>query len=342
MKLLSAFLFTTLTLTGCASINGAKPVDGDSRPVALKTAATDFDRDRAAILAMVGNYAVTFDFEETVALQPDYVRHPAKRTDAYEAVVLLEDTGRSIVLQHLLVTDIGGIVIKHWRQDWTYEAKQRFEFTEDQTWRVKPLTTKQTRSAWTQCVYEVSDAPRYCGTGRWNHRYGAPTWTSDRSWRPLPRREYTKRADYNAINAQNRHTITPSGWTHEQDNSKVVREGERTVQTLVRESGFNDYRRITGFDFAPAYAYWNKTQHYWARVRQQWQKRQQATGGLHLKTSVDGLALIEPLFKQAAMVENDGKVSDAELNAVFDQWVDRPGNAATDSTRQRPAPTAPY
>ena len=83
-------------------------------------------------------------------------------------------------------------------------------------------------------MYEVNDAPRYCGTGRWNHRYGVATWTSDRTWRPLPRREYTKRDDYNALNVENRHTIVAGGWTHEQDNTKVVRRADGSTGRTVR------------------------------------------------------------------------------------------------------------
>ena len=41
-------------------------------------------------------------------------------------------------------------------------------------------------------------------------------------------------------------TITANGWTHEQDNTKTVRDGRETRETLVREFGFNDYRNITG------------------------------------------------------------------------------------------------
>src|SRR5690606_19148438 len=111
-----------------------------------------------------------------------------------------------------------------------------------------------------------------CGTGRWNHRYGVSTWTSDRSWRPLPRREYTKRDDYNAMNVENRHTIVPGGWTHEQDNTKVVRRADGgTERTIAREFGFNDYQKDTDVDFSPAYDYWNATQDYWAKVRARWE-----------------------------------------------------------------------
>ncbi len=285
-------------------------------------------RDRTAILSMRGEYIVGFDFKETVALQAGYVRKPDKHSGGNEVVIVVEDTPQTIVLQHLLVSDDGAHVTKHWRQDWTYEAPRRFEFSADQTWTVRTIPAQITRGAWTQCVYEVSDAPRYCGTGRWNHRYGVSTWTSDRSWRPLPRREYTTRNDYNAINAENRHTIVPGGWTHEQDNTKTVRGADgATANTLVRESGFNDYRKTAGFDFGPAYHYWDKTADYWSKVRARWDAYLVKGNGLRLKTRIDGMAMIIPLFEQAAKRETGEAVSESEINAVFAQWVVPMANA---------------
>jgi hypothetical protein len=296
------------------------------RPTAQ--ADTTFEKDRRAILAMLGEYEVTFTFRETVVLKPGYERKTSKDTGAFETVVLVEDSGRKIVLQHLLVSKDGAHVTKHWRQDWTFEAPTRFEFTEDQTWRMKPIPTEITQAAWTQCVYEVSDAPRYCGTGKWQYNHGVPTWTSDPTWRPLPRREYTVRSDYNALQAENRHTITPAGWTHEQDNTKTVREGESTQDMLVREFGFNDYRRITSFNFTPAYEYWNATKEYWSQVRQEWEERFANSAGLSLKTAIDGMALIKPLFEKAENVRTGQKVADAEIAALFERWVTAPGTTS--------------
>nr|WP_245584256.1 DUF6607 family protein [Silanimonas lenta] len=287
--------------------------------------------DRAAILAMQGEYAVRFHFQETVPLSPGYEARQAKDSGAREVVILVEDSPTKIVLQHLLVSPKGHVT-KHWRQDWVYEAPERFEFVAEQTWRLRPLAPEETAGKWTQCVYEVSDAPRYCGTGAWNHKYGNPTWTSDRSWRPLPRREYTVRSDYNALNAENRHTITPFGWTHEQDNTKVRREGERTVGTLTREFGFNDYRRTTATDFGPAYRYWQATAPFWAEVRARWQAAL-ASGGLVLDTPVDGMPVIEALFELAAKRENGDAVEAGAIDGVFARHV-RP-LAAAEATAQR-------
>ena len=283
---------------------------------------TKVAKDRAAILAMRGDYRVDFHFQETVPLKADYERHDDKNTGGYETVFVVENELNKVVLQHVLVGP-GGHVIKHWRQDWTLEAKERFEFVADQSWEVRTLHPDKAAGTWTQCVFEVSDAPRYCGTGQWNHRYGVSTWTSDRSWRPLPRREYTKRDDYNAINAENRHTITPNGWTHEQDNTKTVRDGQQTVETLVREFGFNDYKNIAGYDFSPAASYWDKTAGYWARVRDAWHRRMQSGDHLTITTEVDGMPIIEATFELAEIADVlPEDEQNASIEALLNKWTE--------------------
>ncbi|MBB3344287.1 DUF6607 family protein [Luteimonas sp. RC10] len=289
---------------------------------ATATPAHDPAADRAAILAMQGEYTVRFSFEETAVLAPGYERVAAKDSGGDEVVIVVEDAPDRIVLQHLLLDVKSGHVVKHWRQDWHYEAPTRWEFTADQTWQQREVPAELVRGGWTQCVYEVSDAPRYCGSGRWVHAGGISTWTSDADWRPLPRREYTKRSDYNALEAINRHTIVPGGWTHEQDNTKTVRDAQgRPTAQLVREFGFNDYVKTTAIDFSPAYAYWDATQAYWARVRERWERRLAAPEGVQLKTKIDGMALIVPLFEQAQTVQDGGTVTDAQIDAVFEAWV---------------------
>lgn len=281
---------------------------------------TKDQKDRAAILAMQGEYDVNFDFKETVILKKDYERFPSKQANANEAVIVVENAADRIVLQHILV--MGDTVIKHWRQDWYFEADKRFEFSSNQTWKVKDIPAAMRQGQWTQCVYEVSDAPRYCGTGKWNHRYGVSTWTSDRSWRPLPRREYTVRDDYNALNAENRHTVTPHGWTHEQDNTKVVRAGEGTEATLVREFGFNDYRNIAGYDFSPGYQYWEKTAPYWAMVRDVWTAHFDKDRHVVINTDVDGMPVIEATFKQAAAIaKGQALPQQQDVESMLSEWV---------------------
>ncbi len=321
--------FLAAVLGGCATapaydmpvVGDDYTISGNAQFAAIASGPTKPARDLRAILAMQGDYHVDFEFQETVRLAPGYKTHENKTTGGFETVFVVEQGDHHVILQHLLVTP-GGHVIKHWRQDWTYEAAERFEFVAHQNWEVVSLDPEKTRGAWTQCVYEVSDAPRYCGTGTWNHRYGVSTWTSDRTWRPLPRREYTKRSDYNAINAQNRHTVTPHGWTHEQDNTKTQRDGRTTSHTLVREFGFNDYRSITGFDFAPAGEYWGRTSAYWSRVRDAWDRRMSSGSVLQLNTEVDGMPIIIATFQQAEKVDQMSEQEQLEaIEAVLDEWT---------------------
>jgi hypothetical protein len=338
---LAAGLAVTLVLSGCAmtqrrdpAAESAHTVEPFAAPEAAGAAAPG-DADRQAILAMQGEYRVTFDFRETVILAEGYERAKAKESGAYETVLVVADEPGRIVLQHLLVSRDGGHVTKHWRQDWVWQAPTRFEFTDEQVWRVRAIPADKTEGAWTQCVYEVSDAPRYCGTGRWNHRYGVATWTSDRTWRPLPRREYTVRKNYNALNVENRHTIVPGGWTHEQDNTKTQRNTDGTSSTLAREFGFNDYIRLDAdeFDFSPAYIYWEKSKDYWSRVRSLWDERLATGPGLRLDTPIDGMPLIMATFEQADRVIEGGAVSDAELADVFAKFVKAP---PAETTAQQP------
>ncbi|MFT6045930.1 MAG: hypothetical protein ACI9WC_001633 [Arenicella sp.] len=290
--------------------------------IEIAKADTTVARDRAAIRAMQGEYRVTYDFRETVVLAANYERYPAKHASAFEIVLLVEESPEKIVLQHILVSNEGA-VIKHWRQDWNFKATQHFVFSADQHWEYRVSSSGASDGLWTQCVYEVSDAPRYCGTGSWEHLSFGSTWASDPSWRPLPRREYTVRNDYNVLQAINRHTVTASGWAHEQDNSKVVRKNSQLDSTLVREFGFNDYRRISGFDFSPAYLYWHSTSLYWENVRKAWDRYFERDGFISLATEIHGMPLIEATFGQAAEVQGGGSIpSTNEITMeILSQWV---------------------
>lgn len=306
------------TLAAVLAVSALATGSANAREIAADPAC-----DHASILAMAGEHIVDFAFDETVLLQPGYERSPAMRSGGDEVVIVVEDTPTRVVLQHILVDAKSGHVTKHWRQDWTYEAPDRFEFSADQTWVVRALSPEDTRGAWTQCVYEVSDAPRYCGTGQWRYDDGVATWTSDATWRPLPRREYTKRQDYNALRVVNRHTIVPGGWTHEQFNTKILRRPDGSELAIAREFGFDDYQKTDEVDFTPAYDYWKATSGYWAQVRKRWDGFLSQPPGVRLKTKVDGMAMIMLLFEQAEAVQGGAPVDEGAIDAVFARWVER-------------------
>lgn len=256
------------------------------------------ERDRQAILAMAGEFRVNFDFEETAALVEGYELKEPYHSGATEIVTVLEDSPRRIVLQHILVLGEEQRVVKHWRQDWVWQPGQVFEYLGERRWRVRELSPEEVRGAWSQSVWQVDDSPRYAAIGRWHHDGNQSVWTSETTWRPLPRREYTTRDDYDIMVAINRHVITPFGWLHEQDNAKLVTRDDQ-YQLLAREYGRNRYQRIEDYDFTPAFEYWDRTEDYWAEVRRSWETLFANRDEVALVEKVDDEILWERMFRLA-------------------------------------------
>ena len=262
-----------VSLTACATLeptlNAAQnATSGAASPAPAADEA--FGKDREAILAMAGNYRVTFDFRETVALAEGYELKEPKLSGGDEVVRVLEDRGDFISMQHILV--VGGddkFPVKHWRQDWIYEPESVLVFVGGNAWEKRALSPEERKGKWAQIVYQVDDAPRYGALAAWEHKDGNSAWTPPAEWRPLPRRDATTRDDYHAIKAVNRHVITPDGWVHEQDNTKLVLD-KGAPYALAREVGVNTYRRFEDFDVSVADDYWADTQAYWAAVRDEW------------------------------------------------------------------------
>ena len=102
-----------------------------------------FEKDRAAILAMAGEYRASFDFIETLGFYEDYKPTRPYQSWGTEYIFVVEDRGDFISLQHVLVmlmqTADGGVtepyVVKHWRQDWTYEDSSINSYVGNRTWR---------------------------------------------------------------------------------------------------------------------------------------------------------------------------------------------------------------
>lgn len=299
------FVFGLGVLVGVVGVGcRAKPATTTSADVTASAAgACDPARDRAAILRMAGTFDVTFDFDETDALTPGYTPHTSETTDAREVVLVLEDSPHLVSLQHvLLLRDGGGEVIpqKHWRQDWRFEDTRLLEFQGHGTWQRRDLPPSAVKCTWSQAVFEVSDAPRYESFGRWTHTANESAWTSAPTWRPLPRREYTKRSDYDVLVGTNRHVITADGWRHEQDNVKHVLASR---SDLVRERGLNRYVRaeLSGADVVRAYM--NDTARFWSAVRAEWADLEAKSPRLTLAFEVDKKQLYEHLFPLAEELE---------------------------------------
>ena len=121
-----------------------------------------FEADRRAILAMAGNYRVRFDMRETTSWRSDYTPLAASTSGGHEIVRVIADTGRFISLQHILVmgTAESPVVIKHWRQDWTYEPETVPRLCRARiSGRSQRVPAAERRGAWSQTVWQVDDSP---------------------------------------------------------------------------------------------------------------------------------------------------------------------------------------
>lgn len=233
--------------------------------------------DRDAILAMAGSHHIHFKFRETAILAESYdTTSEPYDEDATEIIKVVEDTPERITLQHLLVVQPEGeepMIIKHWAQIWTWKDTEILDYCGEDgihEWRRTELTPEQAAGTWSQLVTQTDDTPRYESYGQWVHQHGESSWQSVPTRRPLPRREYTKREDYDYMLATNRHTLTAGGWIHFQDNRKVVdREGE-PARVIAHEIGLNTYTRTETELTALALEWWDQHGDFWNGVRNFW------------------------------------------------------------------------
>jgi len=292
------------------------------------------ERDRRAILAMAGPYRTTFDFIETAGFTPDYEPARPYRSWGTEYVYVVADEPRFISLQHIIVMFFldehgetqGPAVVKHWRQDWTYEDRSIHEFIGFNTWEERELSAEAAAGAWSQAVYQVDDSPRYEASGRWEHHGNYSSWISGHTLRPLPRREFSVRDDYQALAGTNRHTITPTGWIHEENNLKLVLEAPGELREelpyLAREAGLNRYERIVDHDFSAGDDYWSRSQPFWADVRTAWERIKDEHPRFELLPRVDDRSLFEVMFEYADTIDAAQGYDASEGQAFIDDVLD--------------------
>ena len=271
------------------------------------------------INSLCGCFNVEFKYAETFSPDTGYKFHERETINGgLELVFPVEATDKKIVLQHLLViTD--KVIIKHWREDWTYENPLIWNYAGNKTWKKEMQKPETVKGKWTQAVWEVSDEPRYQGTSEWLSANGQKYWlnTTDA---PLPRREYSVRSDYNLLNRTNRIIINDSGYRHEQDNRKIIK-ANGVEKLLVEEKGLNTYVRTSEATCAAAKAWWEKNKFYWEKVRSIWEEKIANISTIKMETKVNDKVLHEYLMAQAKEYA-EGKIPAAELDTKIKAYID--------------------
>ena len=284
------------------------------------SAQTKKEKDITAIKSMCGCYEVSFNFAETFnyADNADYQPSKTKHDSGLEWVQLVEDSEDKIVMQHLLLVGPPNAkkVIKHWRQDWLFENTELYTYRADNVWNYQSLPQEAVQGQWTQKVYQVDDSPRYEGSATWVHVDGQSSWenTTDA---PLPRREYTKRSDYNVTERTNKHAITAEGWIHDQDNKKIVRAAEGEDVVLAEEKGLNIYAKVADSRCQAAQNWWEENAQEWALVRAKWDKVFARKQDLKLTAKVNDKRLFDHLF------DEEFEKTEENIERTIDAFISR-------------------
>lgn len=281
--------------------------------IAAEQAAASFETDRADILAMAGNYKVRFDMQESTRWDASYTPLAAKISGGNEVIRVIEDTGRKIVLQHMLVVQHEGkdMVIKHWRQDWEYEPARVLVYSDRNTWRFEDIPERMRAGRWAQTIWQVDDSPRYGGWGQFETQGGVRRWRSNWTWRPLARRDAVRNPVYDRYLAINRHQNGPEGWVHWQDNTKMAtRDG--TLVPIVQEYVLNTYTKFDGYNVKAADDYWAATKDYWAGVRAEWSRVAAETSGIAIQEEAETGTVISARLMQLADDIQAGKTGTAK------------------------------
>lgn len=223
------------------------------------------EADREAILSMEGCHTLIFDFAEI--FPKDTIHSKPYHAEGVEYVKVIQNDPDLISLQHLLVIN-DTMVIKHWRQDWILHADKELNYTADEWWNQEPAPMGE--RIWTQKVYQVDDGPRYSGSGQWLHVAGRSYWQGEGD-APLPRREFSKRDDYNIVHRRSHIELTDKGWMFEQDNKKILRQGQ-TDEILAYEKGHEEFIQRNEDDCQAAVDYWDTYHKYWSHVRDEWNR----------------------------------------------------------------------
>ena len=274
-------------------------------------------KDIESIKSMCGCFKIDFNFAETFVFSDDeeYIKSKTYKSGGLEWGQLVVDDKNKISIQHLLIVGSKQFptIVKHWRQDWLYQNTDLYQYDKNDKWLYVSVNKKDVKGQWTQKVFQVDDSPRYEGSSSWVHVDGKSYWENITP-APLPRREISKRSDYNVTLRGNKHEISDTGWIHDQDNKKIQKENDKNQSVLAHEKGYSTYTRVSDEDCKAAVEWWEKNSNKWKMVRDKWNTIYGLNQDLALKPSVDDKKLYSYLFSPTV-------VEKGEIESMIDMFL---------------------
>ena len=266
------------------------------------------NKDIESIKSMCGCFKIDFNFSETFVFSKDenYQKSKTYKSGGLEWGQLIVDDKNKISIQHLLIVGSKQFptIVKHWRQDWIYQNTNLYVYDKNDKWSFKSLEKNDVKGQWTQKVFQVDDSPRYEGSASWVHVDGKSYWENTTP-APLPRREFSKRSDYNVTLRGNRHEIIDEGWIHDQDNKKIQKDDAGNESVLAHEKGFSTYTKVPDAECKAAVDWWMKNSNKWKMVRDKWDLIYSNNKDLALKSVVDDKKLYSYLFSPKTDSKNE-------------------------------------
>ena len=274
-------------------------------------------KDIESIKSMCGCFKIDFNFAETFVFSDDeeYIKSKTYKSGGLEWGQLVVDDKNKISIQHLLIVGSKQFptIVKHWRQDWLYQNTDLYQYDKNDKWSYVSLNKNDVKGQWTQKVFQVDDSPRYEGSSSWVHVDGKSYWENITP-APLPRREFSKRSDYNVTLRGNKHEISDTGWIHDQDNKKIQKENDKNQSVLAHEKGYSTYTRVSDAECKAAVEWWEKNSSKWIMVRDKWNTIYGLNQDLALKPSVDDKKLYSYLFSPTV-------VEKGEIESMIDMFL---------------------
>ncbi|TAG31372.1 MAG: hypothetical protein EAZ35_04085 [Sphingobacteriia bacterium] len=242
------------------------------------------------IAKLCGCFEIDFKYVETFSPDTAYPFHKREHSRGTELVLPVANSNNKIVLQHLLIVN-DSFIVKHWREDWEYQATDWLVYQGNKQWIKQPISASDSKAKWTQTVWEVDDAPRYQGTSAWINTKEKTYWENTTN-APLPRREYTTRNDYQILKRGNHIAVSDKGWIHEQDNDKIAMvNGKEKI--IAQEKGMNAYTKTTDNNCLAAKIWWEKNGAFWNNIRIRWEEVIKAKPTIILKSKFENKRLDE-------------------------------------------------
>jgi hypothetical protein len=117
------------------------------------------------------------------------------------------------------------------------------------------------------------------------------------------------------LKRRNIHEITATGWNHEQDNQKLVRDENGKDTLLAEEKGMDIYTKVDDSKCLLAQNWWKNNQELWVKVRSKWEKVYAADKTVSLQNKVNKKSLFSVLF------DLKPTATQAEIDAIIDSFV---------------------